>query len=112
VGDSNRQADYFFMGLLSCIDILLRRPMRMIVAELPIAADVGGALQGEKGRMRDVLDIVIRYEQGQWDEFAQLAQKLSIEEKKISEMYLKALLWSHELPHGQLTKMATETAST
>ncbi len=112
VGEPKRQADYFFMGLLSSIDILLRRPMRLIMAELPIASDVGGALQGEKGRMRDVLDIVISYEQGQWDEFSQVAKKLGLDEEKISQLYVKALLWSHELPHGQLSKMATETVST
>lgn len=35
VGEPKRQSDYFFLGLLSSIDVLLRRPMRVILANSP-----------------------------------------------------------------------------
>jgi len=97
VGEPKRQADYFFLGLLSSIDVLLRRPMRVILGELPIAQDVSEALMGEKSPMRDVLEIVLGYERGNWDECSRLARKMLLSEEKLCDLQLQALRWSHEL---------------
>jgi len=97
VGAAKRQSDYFFLGLLSSLDVLMRRPMRVILADLPIAPDVGAALGGEQNTMRNVLQTVLSYEQGHWEEFSQLARKLEVREEKLSELYLQALRWSREL---------------
>jgi len=97
VGTQKRQSDYFFLGLLSCIDVILGRPMRLVLAELPLAPDVSGALVGEQNLLRDVLQAVISYEQGNWEEFSQLAKRLALEEEALGELYLQALRWSGEL---------------
>ena len=59
MGAAKRQPDYFFLGLLSFIDVLMRRPMRVMLAELPIAPDVSSALMGEPSPMYDVLQAVV-----------------------------------------------------
>ena len=97
VGAPKRQSDYFFLGLLSSIDVLMRRPMRVMLAELPIAPDVSAALMGEQNPLRDVLQAVISYEQGNWEECSQLAKKLALKEETLCELYLQALRWSREL---------------
>jgi EAL and modified HD-GYP domain-containing signal transduction protein len=97
VGATKRQPDYFFLGLLSCIDVLMRRPMRVMLAELPIAPDVGAALMGEQNPLRDVLQTVMSYDQGNWEECSQLAKKLGLKEETLSKMYFQALQWSREL---------------
>jgi EAL and modified HD-GYP domain-containing signal transduction protein len=97
VGAPRRQPDYFFLGLLSSIDILMGRPLRLMLAELPIAPDVSAALLGEQNTMRDVLQTVISYEQGNWGEFSQLAKKLEQNEETLCELYMQALYWSGEL---------------
>ena len=101
VGEAKRQSDYFFLGLLSSIDVLLRRPMRVMLGELPIAADVSAALMGEQNPMRDVLQAVISYEQGNWEDFSLLAKKLALQEDKLSELYRQALQWSRELTNAE-----------
>jgi EAL and modified HD-GYP domain-containing signal transduction protein len=101
VGAPKRQADYFFLGLLSSIDVLMRRPMRVILAELPIAPDVGAALVGEQNPLRDVLRVAICYEQGNWEEFSQVARKLAVKEEKVCELYRQALRWSRELTQAE-----------
>jgi c-di-GMP-related signal transduction protein len=100
MGEPKRQPDYFFLGLLSSIDVLLRRPMRVILAGLPIAEDVSAALIGEKGSMRDVLDAVLNYERGNWAACSELAKKLALKEEKIIDLHLQALRWSRELTHA------------
>jgi EAL and modified HD-GYP domain-containing signal transduction protein len=97
VGAPRRQSDYFFLGLLSSIDVLMGRPMRVLLAELPMAPDVAAALVGEPNPLRDVLQAVISYEQGNWAEFSQLAKKLALKEEKLGELYMQALRWSREL---------------
>jgi EAL and modified HD-GYP domain-containing signal transduction protein len=101
VGEPKRLPDYFFLGLLSSIDVLMRRPMRVIVGELPVAQDVSAALMGEKCPMRDVLEAVLHYEQGNWEECSQLAKKMALKEEKLCELHWQALRWSRELIHAQ-----------
>lgn len=101
VGEPNRQPDYFFLGLLSSIDVLMRRPMRAILAELPVADDVSSALMGEPSPMYDALRTVVSYEQGNWEECSLLAKKQKLTEEKLREFYLQALGWSRELTHAE-----------
>jgi c-di-GMP-related signal transduction protein len=100
VGEPKRQPDCFFLGLLSSIDVLLRRPMRVILGELPIADDVSAALQGDKSPMRDVLETVLNYERGDWDECARMAKKLALKEETLCKLHLRALRWGSELTHA------------
>ena len=97
LGDARRASDYFFLGLLSNIDAILCRPMRAILAELPIAEDVSGALLGTPTRLHDVLETVTAYEHANWPGFSQLAQKHSLPEEVFAAMYLKSLRWCSEL---------------
>jgi EAL and modified HD-GYP domain-containing signal transduction protein len=101
VGEPKRQADYFFLGLLSSIDVLMRRPMRAMLAELPIAPDVGAALMGQENPQRDVLQAVISYEQGNWEQCTELAKKMELKEETLRDFYLQALRWSRELTHRE-----------
>ena len=110
VGEPKRESDYFFLGLLSSIDVLMRRPMRVVLAELPITPDVGAALVGEQNPLRDVLRAVISYEEGNWEEFAQLAKTLALNEEKLSKLYMHALLWSRELTQEEKADPAKATS--
>jgi c-di-GMP-related signal transduction protein len=75
--------------------------MRVILGELPIAQDVADALQGEESPMHDVLESVLNYERGNWEECSRLAKKLKLKEEKLRELHLQALRWSRELTHSQ-----------
>ena len=111
VGAPKRQPDYFFLGLLSCIDVLMRRPMRVMLAELPIAPDVAAALLGEQNPLRDVLQAVISYEQGNWEECSELGKKLALKEETLSKIYMQALSWSRELAQASKGEPAEATCS-
>jgi c-di-GMP-related signal transduction protein len=111
LGEGKRQADYFFLGLLSCIDVLMRRPMRVMLTELPSAADVAAALVGEPNPLRDVLRAVISYEQGNWEECSQIARKLAANEETLSQERRKAIRWSRQPLTGESEKPAALTIS-
>jgi EAL and modified HD-GYP domain-containing signal transduction protein len=110
-GASKRQTDYFFLGLLSCIDVLMRRPMRVLLTELPIAPDVGAALMGEENTLCQFLKMVMSYETGNWEECSQLAKKLGLRDETLGELYLQALHWSHELAQEGKTEPVEATGA-
>ncbi len=101
VGALNRQSDYFFLGLLSCIDVLMQRPMRTTLADLPIAPDVSAALLGEENPLRDILRMVTAYEEGNWQEACEMAKKSGLNEEILPALFIQALRWSRELTHDQ-----------
>lgn len=91
-----RQNDLFLMGLFSFIDTFLNRPMEEILAELPIAADIKDALLGKPNELRQLLDLIIMYEQGNWDAVADITNKLNLESSKILPNYLTAVKWAND----------------
>lgn len=106
LGAAERGADFFFLGLFSNIDVILGRPLSAILADLPIAEDVSNALLGGANPLRDVLQAVTAYEQGDWTAFAALAKKLSLPEEAFSKIYLESLRWCRELSLEEETKPA------
>jgi c-di-GMP-related signal transduction protein len=84
---TNRSGDLFLTGLFSHLDAFLDQPMARIIEDLPVSVDVRKTLIGEHNSLRDILDMVILYEQGQWREFAVLAKKLDLTEEIVLSKY-------------------------
>ena len=45
---------------------------------------------------REILNIAIRYERGDWESFANCCANLIVEEKEIPDVYLSAVAWAEE----------------
>ncbi len=91
VGMPDRSPDLFLLGMFSLIDALLDRPMAEILAELPIAPDVKAALTGQSNPLRQIHELIIAYEQADWDKVAVHYRELQLDEAQIPELYLKSL---------------------
>jgi EAL and modified HD-GYP domain-containing signal transduction protein len=89
-------AEAFLMGMCSLLDAILDRPMPAIVAELPLEDRTKRALCGEANPMRDVLDCVLAYERGAWEECDALARKAKVNPAILPVAYVEALKWSRE----------------
>lgn len=92
-------AEYFLLGLCSVLDALVDRPMEEMIEELPLSATLRGALVGEQNGARLVLDMVIAYERGQWDEATTLAQRAGIHPDRLPAAYTDALRWARKATH-------------
>jgi len=89
---SERSADLFLTGLFSLLDTFLDQPMETILKELPLADEIKSALQGESGPFKEILDLVLLYEQGAWDKaFAIASEKYSLDEVEVMSYYLESL---------------------
>lgn len=86
--------DLFLVGMFSLIDAVLGRPMSAAVGGLPLADNVKAALMGQDNPLRTVLDAVIAYENGDWDELGVLLERLGVPDDRLLEFYLTAVDWA------------------
>jgi EAL and modified HD-GYP domain-containing signal transduction protein len=91
------EQELFLLGLCSLLDAILDRPLADAVADLPLSAPIRAALLGEKNVCRDVLDTVIAYEAGNWDEATEKAKALGLKEEAPAAVYRDALTWARAL---------------
>lgn len=83
----------FLLGMCSCLDAILQRPMSTIVAELPLSTDVTAALLGRDGPTRQLLDCVVAHERGDFSTSLPLADTLGVERRWLAPAYREALAW-------------------
>jgi len=79
------------VGLVSLIEVVLSSSMPDIVADLPLPDGVAAALLGEENVLRNILDLVVSYERGEWDRCSVLASAVGLREDRIPALYLEAL---------------------
>jgi len=89
-----RKSTFFLMGLLSCMDVLMGRPMGEIIESIPIAADAKAALLGEPNRYKGVFDLVLSYERADWTAVPELASQLGMDQNELSDIYSKSIEWA------------------
>jgi c-di-GMP-related signal transduction protein len=89
--------DAFLLGMCSLLDVLLDRPMNVIVAELPLEDETRRALCGEANGKRQLLDCTIAYERGDWAACTSLATAAGINPAIFAAASAEALRWAHEL---------------
>ena len=94
LGIAHDLSGYFLMGMFSMVEAFLDRPMGEILSELPLDTAIKAALMGEENRFRQVLDVVLDYERGDWKNFSISADKLKLDEKKTVALYLDAVEWA------------------
>lgn len=96
-GLRERALELFLAGLLSLMDALLDRPMRQIVGLLPLTEDTRAALLGEPGPFLPVLQLVMAYQDAQWEQVEALVRALAIGPSILPEAYTQSLAWADDL---------------
>ncbi|MCG8315157.1 MAG: HDOD domain-containing protein [Pseudomonadales bacterium] len=91
---------YFTAGLLSLLDALLDKPLNDIVSKMPLSAEIELALLTGGGDVGQVLQAVVSYEKGQFDEA--LPDGLAVDD--LWEIYINSLEWANVATHAMLDK--------
>ncbi len=93
--------EMFLVGLCSLLDAMLDRPMHEALGELPLSEPARNALLGEPNALRSVLNAVMVYETGSWEEA--LTSEFVTDELILPRSYSSALLWARELSAANLS---------
>lgn len=83
----------FMLGLFSDIHLLVNKPLDESIALLPISIEVKDALFGNDNIYRDILDLVIAYENMDEKTIESVASKIDIDSDLIGQIYLEAIEW-------------------
>ena len=98
-GHEKSSLSLFLIGLLSAIDAILQRPMQELLKQLSVPPDVYAALVQGNTPLRQVLDLCIAVETGDWDAISRLSSSCRISETKVSDVYLQSVRWSNQVFH-------------
>ena len=91
----------YLLGMLSMVELLLNRPLEEILKELRIPIEVKDALNGinnsnnNNNNNSKLLNLLIEYENGQWDKVSKIAEELNLDEKWLPNAYFEAILSSN-----------------
>ncbi len=86
----------FLVGMCSLLDAILARPMDSLLQQLPLPPNIQAALRGEDTDLRRLLDCVIAYERGQWDQCLTLAARVGLRPTALPAAHREAMRWSTE----------------
>ncbi len=84
---------FFTVGLFSALDALMDNSMEEILTQLPLADHIAAALLHRRGIHGDILECVLTYERGQWENLG--CSQLGTH--KIRDCYLEALQWAGDV---------------
>jgi c-di-GMP-related signal transduction protein len=87
-------SEAFFVGIFSLLDVIIGKSMAQVLDELPLTDGVKGALLGEDGGLKSLLDMTRLYERGRWEEFDAAYGLDLTEQEKLMDHYLAALKWA------------------
>lgn len=81
---------YFTVGMFSALDVLMKQPIKHILAQLPLSKTIKAAILERQGIMGDALTCALAIENMQWSEidFANLTHN------DLSEVYRQAIQWT------------------
>ena len=84
---------YFTVGMFSALDVLMKQPIKHILAQLPLSEAIKSAILNEEGMMGKALVCAKAIENVQWDQmaFAGLGQN------EQSEVYRQSVEWTGDV---------------
>lgn len=91
---------YFTAGLLSILDALLDKPLNEIVERMPLSAEIELALLTGGGDVGQVLNCVVSYEAGKFEE----SQISGLTTEDLWDVYMASLEWANVASHSMLEK--------
>ncbi len=99
VGGENKEFEYFMVGLLSSIDVLMNRDMESIVKELTLTPSVRDALLGVDNEIRKILDVIIFHENLKPENLYLDEIHTGLDKEKFIGLYIESLMWVLQLDY-------------
>jgi c-di-GMP-related signal transduction protein len=96
-------SELFLVGLFSLLDVMLSRAMAEALGNLALPPSTADALLGHGNKERSVLDAVIAYESGAWNDAAGAAANAGLDAAVLPSAYTTALRWAQEIGRGGVT---------
>ena len=91
INQADKSSEYYTVGMLSMLDAYLDRPLENIVKELSLTDEVKKAVLNLDGKMGEILELIILYEQARWSELEKIEIKYHLDNKLLAAVYQEAI---------------------
>ena len=92
-----QESELFLMGLFSVLDLILNKPMEEALKMVKVSKEISDALIEHKGSLAPILDFVIQYEKGNWQEVSRLMVLNESSMDPVYDAYVDSLKWYKDL---------------
>jgi EAL and modified HD-GYP domain-containing signal transduction protein len=86
----------FMTGMFSMLDVLLRMPMKDVLARVSVSDEIRQAIMEGSGPYAKPLLLADAYQRGEWDQVDELASSLGVLPMQMAWLYTKSLTWVNE----------------
>ncbi len=93
-GETAKAPSLFLTGLLSMLGVIMGRPLKELLAELPLDPSIGEALLKGRGPLAPYYYLAYAYEQGKMGVVSRLADSLEFDLEEVGECYIEAVKWT------------------
>lgn len=93
----HQASELFLTGMFTTLDAIIEMPMFEVLEDLPLATDIKHALLGDGNAFRYVLDLVLAYETGDWNQFTKSASFLNLDELKVPALFQDSIAWADQI---------------
>lgn len=100
-GMESSASDLFLLGLLSVLDAILDMKMADVLREVAVDEEIRNALLGEPNRFRELFEIVLYYERGDWEGVHEAAAQLLIPDGVVPNLFIQSVEWARGVLSGQ-----------
>jgi EAL and modified HD-GYP domain-containing signal transduction protein len=101
VAQSERDGDHhdraFMTGIMSLLDTLLSMPMEEVVKQVNLASDVESALLKHEGKLGQLLLLVEKIEQNDFDAAEGLLADMQLSQSNLVQAQIEAMRWANQL---------------
>ncbi|MEA5007242.1 EAL and HDOD domain-containing protein [Clostridium tyrobutyricum] len=96
---SKNSSNFYLMGIMSLMDVILQMPLVKVLDELMISRDIKYALTGrESNYYSKMLDIVISFRTGNWDKSMLMASSyFNLNCRDLQNCYMESIRWVDEV---------------
>ena len=91
------QGEAYLLGMFSTLPYLIDAPMEEIMADLPVVREIKNGLIYREGPCGALYELVLCYENAQWDRVNELAEQLQIAPSLLATVYFECMEQADEL---------------
>jgi c-di-GMP-related signal transduction protein len=87
----------FLLGLLSSLMSLLDLPAVTVAEQIALPSELRAALLGTQNRYRSCLDLVVAYEQAEWQKCERIRGEWQLSPQTLNRAYIDATQWARDI---------------
>jgi len=92
-----RADELFIVGLLSLLNVIMKKHMKKILIDVPLESDVIDALLGVENKLSKVLELIILFEMDAIEDVEITIENLDLDNEEFNRIYIESTKWADKI---------------